>query len=251
MISVISSLLLLLLPTKYARLILLRSRYKIEKGACVGFSWVNVRQLSMRSGSRIGHLNFIHCERIAMKSGALIQSMNLIRGPFSVLMESSAQIGKRNVITRAPKGVTWAGSRLHVGFNSKFTAGHKLDCCRSIKIGNNSILAGCGSQLWTHGYVHESLGSGRFRVDGAIVIGNNVYIGSACVINAGITIGNAVTVGSHCCVSKNLVAPGLYVNSPMRYIDRSPDQILEALLPVVDASLCERVYVKNTNTLTH
>lgn len=244
MVSLISSLLLLILPTKVVRLVLLRSRYKIEKGASVGFSWVKTRQLSMRNGSRIGHFNFIYCERVAMKSGALIQGMNLIRGPFSLLMEQRAQIGKRNVITRAPRGVTWGGSLLRVGFNSKFTAGHKLDCCRPIKIGSNSILAGCGSQLWTHGYVHESEGSGRFRVDGPITIGDNVYIGSAVVINAGVTICNAITVGSHCCVSKSLASPGLYVNSPMRYIDRSPDQMLEALLPIVDASLCERVYIK-------
>lgn len=246
MISVISSLLLFILPTKFARLILSRFRYKIEKGARVGFSWISVRSLYMRGGSRIGHFNFINCERVFLNAGALIQHMNFIRGPFSVLMEQKAQIGNRNVIARAPKGVTWGGSRLHIGFNSKITAGHKLDCCRPIKIGSNSILAGCGSQLWTHGYAHESEGSGRFRIDGPIAIGNNVYIGSACVINAGIVIGSALTVGSHCCVSKNLESPGLYVNGPMRYIDRSPELILEALLPVVDDSLCERVYVKNS-----
>lgn len=244
MIHCISSLLFFLLPTKIVRLFLPRSNYKIENGASVGFSWIHVRHLSMRTGSRIGHFNYINCERVALKSGALFQNMNYIRGPFSILMQGRAQIGNRNTITRAPRGVSWGASMLSVGFNSKVTAGHKLDCCRPIKIGSNSIVAGCASQLWTHGYVHESVGSGRFRVDGAITIGNNVYIGSACVINAGITIGNAVTVGSNCCVSKKLEAPGLYVSSPMRYIDRGPNEILEALLPVEDAALCERVYVK-------
>ena len=241
----LSSLLLFLLPTKYARLVLPRSSYKIEKGANVGFSWLAVRQLAMRAGSRIGHLNYIKCDRVALRGGALIQNMNLIRGPFSVFMDHRGQIGNRNVITRAPSGVTWGRSQLRIGFNSKITAGHKVDCCRSIKIGGNSIVAGLASQLWTHGYVHEPSGE-RFRIDGSITIGNNVYISSACVINAGIVIGDNITVGTHSCVSKNLMSSGLYVNSPLRYIDRTPEQLIATLVPVDDDSLCERVYKKNS-----
>lgn len=234
------SVLLFFLPTNWVRFVLPRSIYRIEKGASIGFSWLGMRQIAMRKGARIGHLNYLKCERIALKKAAIIQNMNIIRGPLSLLLEESAQLGNRNIVSRAPIGVAWGRSTLSIGFNSKVTAGHKLDCCRSIKIGRNSIVAGMASQLWTHGYVHEADGQ-RFRVDGPISIGSNAYISSGCVINAGVMIGSDVTVGSHSCVSKSLTAPGLYVSSALRHIVRTPEQVLGKLAPI-DEDLCERVY---------
>jgi acetyltransferase-like isoleucine patch superfamily enzyme len=246
----IYSLLLCILPTKVARLLLPVGRWRIQYGASVGFSWVNVKYLTLRAGSRIGNFNYIHCEKISLKNNAHIYNMNIARGPFSIFMDNKAQIGNRNVFSRPPRGVSWGRSVLRIGNNSKITVGHKIDCTRSVKIGVNSIVAGLGSQLWTHGYVHEPSGT-RFRVDGPINIGDNVYIGSACVINAGAYVGNCVTVGSHCCISKSLLSPGLYVSSPIRHVDWNIEHMMTTLRPVKDSSLSERVYVKNPNVFEY
>jgi acetyltransferase-like isoleucine patch superfamily enzyme len=245
----IPSFLLFLLPTKVVRFVLPNSRWNIQPGASIGFSWVKVKYLSMKAGSRIGHLNFIECDRVVLKDHAVIHSTNIIRGPFSIWMGHKAQIGNRNVVSRPPRGVSWGRSSLGIGVNSKITAGHKVDCTRSVKIGANSIIAGLASQLWTHGYIHDSAG-GRFRVDGAIDIGKNVYIGSACVINAGVYMVDNVIVGSHSCISKDLVKPGLYVSSPIRYINHNLEEVMTRLSSVHGFDLCESVYVKNTNYST-
>jgi hypothetical protein len=40
-----------------------------------------------------------------------------------------------------------------------------------VVIGDYSTLAGIGIQVWTHGYVHDTSGPGRYRIDGAVRIG--------------------------------------------------------------------------------
>lgn len=235
--------LIFLLPLRVVLIIFPTLRLRIQPETRIGFSWINVSRLVMESGSRIGNFNFIQCNRLYLKSQSSIHSGNIIRGPFSVLLNLKSQIGNRNIISRSPRGSSWGVSLLKVGRNSKITAAHKIDCTKSVFIGDNSIVAGLSSQLWTHGYFHESDG-GRFRVDGKIVIGNNVYVGSASIINAGVSIASNITIGSHSSVSKNLLVAGLYVSSPLRFINRSKQDLMDKLSPVDGFNLCERVYIR-------
>ena len=230
-----------LLPTKIARK-LSRSSDRISNTASVGFSWVNIGSLSMQEGSRIGHCNIILCDALKMDKKAAIGFMNIIVGPLSLYIKKLGQIGNRNVVSRAGKEVSWGESVLTIGINSKVTAEHKLDLCRSIKLGDNSVIAGLRSQLWTHGYVHLSTGA-RYRVDGSIDIGSNVYIGSSCIINGGVSISDNIAVGSGACVSKNLSLSGMYVSHQLRHIERNNDVVSDGLTRV-EGNLCEHVYVK-------
>lgn len=199
--------------------------------------------LRLGADARIGHLNFIRVRRLIIGKSSSIGKMNLMSGQFSILMRDLAEIGARNIVTRAEVAKEIGPAIFRLGYYSKITAGHKLDILRGISFGDNSILAGLGSQLWTHGYVHQSAGN-RFRVDGAITIGSNVYIGSACVFNPGVRIGNDVAIGSNCCISRDLNEPGLYVSQPMRFIDKAKIDNKRTLLPVEVEGLTEPVFVK-------
>lgn len=237
------ALVLLLLPTSLGRPLVNMLGARIHRTAHVGFSWVYASTLCLGENARIGHFNSIRVRRLIIGNSSAISTLNLISGSFSVVLHELAEIGARNVITRAEVAREIGSASLHLGRRSKITAGHKLDILRTIFIGEDSILAGQGSQMWTHGYVHEPAGR-RFRVDGAIAIGSNVYIGSACIFNPGVRIVDDVAVGSHCCISKDLLTPGTYVNQPLRYIERTSNENKEGLDPVKIEGLTEPVYIK-------
>jgi len=130
-----------------------------------------------------------------------------------------------------------------LGEHSKITSSHRFDMMRSILIGCNTVIAGIATQFWTHGYVHKKNNS-RYRVDGEIKIGDNVYIGSNSIINAGLMINNNITVGSNSVVSKSLKDEGLYVSQPLRYINVDFDKKTKTLKKITNDKLVEQVYEK-------
>jgi acetyltransferase-like isoleucine patch superfamily enzyme len=128
---------------------------------------------------------------------------------------------------------------------SKITSDHRIDCTATVHIGSFSTIAGTGSELWTHGYVHALQGAGRYRVDGRIRIGNNVYVGSSCIITTGVSLANGVIVGAGATVARSLTEPGMYVSAALRRLDRPGDPDIRADLLADDSpELCERVYIK-------
>jgi acetyltransferase-like isoleucine patch superfamily enzyme len=102
---------------------------------------------------------------------------------------------------------------------SKITAGHYVNLIAPISFGAYSVLAGSGSQMWTHGFTHDTEGPGREEHKKPIRIGDNVYIGSMCCIGPGVTLGNHVAIGSHSSVAKSLSEPGLYVSQELRLVE--------------------------------
>lgn len=237
------ALLLLVFPMCIARPLANFLGARIHKSAHVGLSWVCTPSLRLGANAQIGHLNFIRVRRLIIGKSSAIGTLNWISGQFSILLHELAEIGARNVITRAKVAREIGSASFRLGRCSKITAGHKLDILRTISFGEHSILAGLGSQLWTHGYIHQSEGK-RFRVDGAISIGNNVYIGSACIFNPGVRIVSDVAVGSHSCISKDLIKSGLYVNQPLRHIEQANIEFSKSLAPVEIEGLTETVYIK-------
>ncbi|MDQ7016514.1 MAG: hypothetical protein Q9N68_09090 [Gammaproteobacteria bacterium] len=192
--------------------------WRIKGRVRIGFSYIEVKSVSLAEGVVIGHANFIKNDLLVMEEFAYIQHVNRLSGPFACVLKKKAGIGVFNVIKRAKKPLVWGRSMLKLGYLSKITSHHVVDCCRSVRMGDYSILAGRGSQLWTHGYLHAPTGAGRFRLDGRITIGNNVYIGSASVINPGVKIGDKITLGAHSSIATSLLQPGLYVSQALRYI---------------------------------
>lgn len=205
--------------------------------------WINGK-LELNETSRIGNFNIIRVNNLSIQKGGYIGKFNNIKGPIEISLAEKAAIGNWNSVYRAPIGVTYGISVLKIGTLSKITAHHRLDCTRSITLGDYSILAGHDSQLWTHAYYHDKQGAGRFRIDGEIFIGNNVYIGSRCIIAGGVSIANAVTVGAGACVSKSLNEAGTYVNQALRYIPKDETDARLKFKKVEGFTICEDVYEK-------
>ncbi len=233
-----------LLPSIIAVPLLRLLGHPIGKGARIGFSLVLVDRLCMEDGSTIGHLNLIRCRRVLLRRNARLRHLNVIDGPISVWLAERALLGNRNHVKRARPPVTYGQSLLKFGKVSGITASHVVDCTSSVIFGDYTTLAGQGSQIWTHGYYHHAEGIDRFRVDGKVVLGNNVYIGSASVITAGVRIVDHVIVGSHSSVSKSLTRSGMYVSQPLRYMELNLDRVMDKLEPVT-AECCDRVYRKS------
>lgn len=220
------ALLMFALPSRLAVIAANLLGYRIHPSAHIGFSVILVDALEMGPGALIGH-------------------GNRASGPFSIIMAHDAKIGHFNTISRGPIGVATGSSTLRIGVWGQATARHRLDLTCSITIGDYTTIAGTGCQLWTHGYVHDVDGIGRYRIDGPIVIEDNVYIGSMCFISMGVRIAKGVIVGGGASVAKDLIEPGLYVSGPLRQLARPPEPDQRADLERVDPALsCDRVYRK-------
>ena len=243
----LSFIICLLFPVRYTYWFLNLLGHKVNSKANIGFSIIWVTKLQMNQNSRIGHFNLIFVNKIEMDFGSYIGRLNFLKGSFSVLFKNDSAIGNNCIISRAPLGISYGNSQLSLGVLSKLTSGHKLDMMRSISIGDYSTIAGIRSQFWTHGYLHAPTGSDRIRIDGEINIGNNVYIGSSCVINAGIFVADSITIGSNSCVSKNLIKPGMYVAQPLRHIEKDFDETKNKLKRIDWDGLVEEAYEKPSN----
>jgi acetyltransferase-like isoleucine patch superfamily enzyme len=246
-IKIIFAVLLFFFPTFVIAWLFRIFGFHIGLGSRVGFSFIFFDQLHLGNSSRIGHLNFINVRRLLLGRSSRIGRSNLFYGNFSLYLKTKASIGNRNKIYRSQlrSVVCWSSSFV-VGENSIVTSDHLIDVTRSITMKSHSIIAGNGSQLWTHGYIHSQKGPDRYRLDGKITIGNNVYLGSRCILNLGVKIVDGCTVGSGSVVSKSLTTPALYVGASLRClplpIDPSSRPDLEQQMYV---SLCEKVFLKN------
>ncbi|MNF89377.1 acyltransferase [Pseudomonas kilonensis] len=218
--------------------------WEIGRGCKIGFSWVESSKVILRDSVKIGHGNYVSCNTLVLKESSYIQHFNQIKGDVFVFLQENAAIGNFNRIIRAKRGVTWGRSVLRLGVFSKLTSRHLVDCTRSVRLGDYSTIAGVASQIWTHGYLHAPTGLDRFRIDGSIKIGNNVYIGSACVINAGVKIHSGITVGAAACVSKSLVLPGLYVSQALRWTESNYEAAKHRYPEVKIDGLVETVFNK-------
>lgn len=241
----ITALLAFVLPSVLARPALNLLGFRLSRRSRIGFSLVFCRSVALDEGARIGHLNIINVNRLVLRTNAYIGRANLLWGPFDVLLGPSAGIGSENRLQRGRRGISSGPSRLVLGELAKITASHRVDCTQSVRLGAFTTLAGAGSQIWTHGYMHETSGAGRYRIDGRVTIEDNVYIGSACFISMGVRIARGIVVGGGTAVSHSLVEPGLYVSAPIRHLPRPlPPETRTDLRRLEDPALCETVFLK-------
>ena len=234
-----------LIPINFFKIFLLKSiGHKISYKSKIGFSFLMVNKIELESHAKIKHFNFIKIETLVLKEGSFIGNFNIFKGPINVVLEKKSGVSKQNKIRRAYSPITRGLATLTLGYNTIIVSNHFLDLTRSIYLGDNSIIAGIGTKMWTHGYYHANIGADRIRIDGEIKIGNNVYIGSSCIFNPGVNITDAIHVGAGSVISKNLEKPGMYVGQGLRYIENDIEKIKNKLLKVDDFDLVEQVYTK-------
>jgi acetyltransferase-like isoleucine patch superfamily enzyme len=215
------SLMLFMLPARAARLLLGRRGRAIHPSARIGFSWIDVDSLELGPKSRIGHLNVIRIRSLKLGPGGFVHMLNRVRGPLDFEAGPNAGLGNSNTVRKIESGSRPA--LLKLGIWAKITSRHHVDMTESVTLGDYTTVAGAGSQIWTHGYVHAEEGLDRYRIDGPVTLGNNVYIGSMSFISMGVRIADGVIVGGGAAVGKSLLEKGLYVSSPLRCLPRPAD----------------------------
>ena len=176
-------------PSKLKNKILnLFQHKKIDSSAYIGFSYINVNHLIIDKNVRIKH--FVRMNGIEY-----------------VHLQENSYIGNHNTFYCS----ALAGDYGHftLGKCSELVRQNSLDLTSNITIGNNVVVGGFGSQLWTHGF--DVL---RNRIQGEITIGNNVYVGSSTIFNLGVSICDNVSLGAGSVVSKSITEYGLHAGVP-------------------------------------
>lgn len=93
-----------------------------------------------------------------------------------------------------------------------------------VNIGSNTLIASHVSIVSVTHDTEAKLFKGSI-IKKPIVIGDNVWLGSNCVILPGVTIGDNVIVGAGSVVTKDLTSNALYIGSPAKKV-RDLDQFL-------------------------
>ena len=220
---IISSGLLFLLPSQVSLWIVkyLPLGVKINGKGKIGFSIIMADEISMDHGAKIGSFNIIDVKKLKMGKYSTIRNRNKIRGNLNVELAEKAVVSRKNTIGNEKKA--YRNTTFYLGYNSVVGSAHHLDLTQNVKIGDNSILAGVGTQVWTHGFYHSKVGEVRWRIDHSVSIGNNVYVGSRCILCQGVNIGNSISIGAGAVVSKDLNQQGLYVSQALRFVQFDPD----------------------------
>lgn len=166
-----------IVPFNFLRIFLYRKifGYHIHK-SYIGWRTIIVVQDAEIIESKIGSNNFFHGPmKIVIKKDAWIKQNNKFQcGKWTNTKEYESDLYLRY---------------FELGENSIISKNHYFDIAGSLIIGNNSWIAGRGSQFWTHG---------AGVTDRNIVIGNYCYVGSAVRFAPGACIGNnnIVALGS-------------------------------------------------------
>lgn len=231
------------LPSRMVGILLNFLGHKIHPTAKIGFTLISVNKLYMDKDARIGHFNIIIANKLLMREGAFMKKFNRVRGPINLLFRKYAALANSNNVYRGKAPITKGLATLKLGQLGQIVSKNTLDLTCSISLGDNSTIGGHGGQFWTHGFVHERKGSGRIRVDGEIVIGNNVYVGSRCTFNPSVFVADGISIGSNVSVSKSMKKPGMYVAQPLRYLPQDIDEIRSRLIKVENQKI-EEVYEK-------
>lgn len=220
------ALILFLLPANISRyLIMLLGGGKIGKGVHVGFSIIVVNEIQIGDYSYVGHFNIIKCNKLCIGDKTQFRHLNIAKGYFDILIGSNTWFNHSNKFSKLiPKGTSASLTEVRIGDYTSINTNITFDLSGNILINNGTVLAGSGTQIWTHSFFKSRINLNEsVKIIKPVKIGENCYIGSNCGIMPGVCIEDGITVGSMTCVSKNLNKAGLYVSQPIRFIEFDPD----------------------------
>lgn len=186
--------------------------YRITYDSRVG--WLNYLDLghcTVERG-RIGRFNIIRCENFTMAPGSRVDRFNQIKNVHRFDLGGGAVIGTRNHFIGTRPGLTpfKEHENIAVGAGSIITVGHLFDLSDTVTIGENVTFGGRGSEVWTHGFDVNHV-----KIQAPVGVGDDVYIGSRCLIIQGVRIAAGVSLGAGTVVSKTISDAGFYVSSQL------------------------------------
>jgi acetyltransferase-like isoleucine patch superfamily enzyme len=109
----------------------------------------------------------------------------------------------------------------YINIGNKVFIGHgcSFSCSTKIIIGNDCLIA-CNTTIIDVG--HEFIKNTKINEQpvtcGEIHIGNDVWIGTSCIILQGVTIGDGVVIGAGSIVTKSIPSYQVWAGTPAHYI---------------------------------
>lgn len=187
MFSKLRAFLLLLLPS-WLLTIIFRKIYPELKSIKFGFSWLDVPSLTFDGLVEVGNFNFFSISSLSL-SNAKIGSFNRFRGLFSCSVQG--EIGNFNSFLNS--------NHVYIGVcdlrkGSKVTSRHYIDLSGDFVLGEGALIAGQGTQVWTHSY--GFFDGRRYRIDGNVEIGDFCYIGSRAILQGPLRIASKIVAGA-------------------------------------------------------
>jgi len=164
---------------------------KISKNSYIGLSIVSASEITFGDNIYVGNFNYIgRLKVLKLCDGCRVKSFNWISG-------------------------AWLGTFV-LKKNSALQRLSYYDCSGSIFIGENTIIAGRGSQFYTHGVTPDDLD--QFA---SIVIGDFCYVGSRCCFVPGSVVKNNCFIAMNSTVTRTAHEECvLYAGSPARVVKK-------------------------------
>ena len=150
---------------------------------------------TISKGFLIGFGSYIDAKKILIGNDVNIGNMTKVKLMDCFKIGNQTTIGSHNIFCGALEQDKCLERNFTVGNNTNILYSHYFDVVAPISIGDNVKIAG----KWTQFYTHSFDLSGN-RLDGAINVGNNVYIGAGSLINLGVDICDDVVLqGGNSC----------------------------------------------------
>jgi UDP-3-O-[3-hydroxymyristoyl] glucosamine N-acyltransferase len=187
-------------------------RYRIGRGVRIGLVILDAGTVELGDGTEIGHLNLItRVGSFITGRSVRIGSLNIIRGGERVRLGDYAEVMRLNVLNAIPDHdcTTSPASRLEIGRGAVVVSGHRIDFTDEVTIGQNVIIGGRNSSLWTH----------NRQSTAPIAIGDFCYLGSEVRLAPGARLAERSILGLGSVLAGAIDTPGSLVGGvPARII---------------------------------
>jgi len=187
-------------------------RYRIGRGVRIGLVILDAEAVELGDGTEIGHLNLItRVGSFITGRSVRIGSLNIIRGGERVRLGDYAEVMRLNVLNAIPDHdcTTSPASRLEIGRGAVVVSGHRIDFTDEVTIGQNVIIGGRNSSLWTH----------NRQSTAPIAIGDFCYLGSEVRLAPGARLAERSILGLGSVLAGAIDTPGSLVGGvPARII---------------------------------
>ncbi|HMD68954.1 MAG TPA: hypothetical protein VKF42_08760 [Chitinivibrionales bacterium] len=189
-----------LIPINFVKIVLYRTffHFSITRRCRIGMCIILCDKITLEEGASIGNFNIIsNTRKLVMKTGSCLGSGNIIKNLNTLTIAQGARIGNGNHFSRDP--ILGLSGNFTLGRNSMITARHLFDVTDDISIGDDTVIAGNGTQFWTHGF-----DICRNGIVAPIHIKNGCYFGSSCLVNLGVTVESDNQIAFGTVVSKSI-----------------------------------------------
>lgn len=197
--------------------------YRFGKNTTIGIVIIDCRNFVIGDNSKIAAGTiFWQCDQVFIGSNVNIGILNMFRGGKTIRLCDYSILLRFNVINAIinhnfkiePQSV------FELGYGSVITSEHRIDFTDTVTIGQQTILGGRSSSIWTH----------NRRVGRSVIIGDYCYIASESRIAPGVNIPSRCVLGLGSVVVDSFIAELQLIGGVparhIRWLNKSDHELL-------------------------